>query len=91
MKQNLNIFFTLHLIFFGLVVTGVLPRSLVLYETIVVAIYLILASRENGLIFFVRCIPLFIAIPLTATFDNFNQWRIFALILFLKWLLQGET
>ena len=91
MKQNLNIFFTLHLIFFGLVVTGVLPRSLVLYETIVVAIYLILASRENGLIFFVRCIPLFIAIPLTATFDNFNQWRIFSLILFLKWLLQRET
>src|SRR3989338_8440342 len=91
MKQNLNIFFTLHLIFFGLVVTGVLPRSLVLYETIAIALYLILASRENGLVFFIRCIPLFIAIPMTATFDNFNQWRIFSLILFLKWLLQRET
>ncbi|OGN27595.1 MAG: hypothetical protein A2941_01190 [Candidatus Yanofskybacteria bacterium RIFCSPLOWO2_01_FULL_49_17] len=85
--SKLNIAFALHLIFFGLVVSDVLPRSLVLYETIALALYLIIAPLEDGLIFFVRCIPLFIAIPLTATFDNFNQWRIFSGILFLKFLI----
>ena len=46
---------------------------------------------EDGLIFFVRSIPLFIAIPLTANYDNLNQWRILAIILFGKWLFTRET
>jgi O-antigen ligase len=92
MKKNiLNIVFVIHLIFFGLLVTGYISRSLVLYETIAIALYLVLASLEDGLVFFVRCIPLFVAIPLTATFDNFNQWRIFSIIIFAKWLLERST
>ncbi len=86
-KHSLNIVFALHVAFFGLVVTGILPRSLVLYETIALLTYTLLAPLEDGVIFFVRCIPLFIAIPLTASFDNFNQWRILSIILFAKWLV----
>ncbi len=91
MKNHLNLFFFGHLIFFGLLIAGVLPRGLVPYETLIIAGYLLWASLEDGAIFFVRCIPLFVAIPLTADFDNFNQWRIFSIILFLRWLLQRST
>jgi O-antigen ligase len=86
-KNLLNVVFVGHLVFFGLLIAGILPRSLVLYETELLALYLFLASLDEGLIFFLRCIPLFVAIPLTANFDNFNQWRIFAAILFLKFLV----
>ena len=40
---------------------------------------------EDSLVFFVRSIPLFLAMPFTADFDNFNVWRILAIIIFLKW------
>ena len=89
--KTLNTVFAAHVIFFALVISGLIPRSLVVYETIALAAYLLAASIRDGLIFFVRSIPIFLAIPLTSTFDNFNMWRIFAAILFLKWLILPET
>jgi O-antigen ligase len=90
-KKLLNPFFIFHLVFVALVLVGTLPRQLVLYETGLLIIYFLFASVEAGLIFFVRAIPLFIAIPLTASYDNLNQWRILAIILFLKWLFERGT
>ena len=87
----LNPLFIFHLVFVGLVLLGYIPRELVLPETIVLILYFLFASIEDGLIFFVRSIPLFIAIPLTANYDNLNQWRILAIILFLKWLFARES
>ncbi len=82
----LNLIFAIQLVFFGLIVTGILPRNVVPYFVTVLAIYVLVASTEDASIFFIRSIPFFIAIPLTATFDNFNTWRIIAGIIFLKWL-----
>lgn len=90
-KKLLNPFFIFHLIFVGAVLLGYLSRELVIYETGLLILYFLFASVEDGLIFFVRSIPLFIAIPLTVNYDNLNQWRILAIILFLKWLVQRET
>src|SRR3989344_2005213 len=90
-KKFLNLFFALHLIFVALVLIGELPREFVLYETGLLILYFLFASTEDGLIFFVRSIPIFIAIPLTTNYDNLNQWRILAVILFFKWLLTRET
>lgn len=78
--------FIVQLILFGLIVTGFLPRSVVLYLAVALAIYALFASLENATVFFVRSIPFFLAIPITATFDNFNTWRILSAILFLKWV-----
>ncbi len=90
-KKLLNPLFIFHLVFVGLILVGKLPRELVLYETGLLVLYFLFASVEDGLIFFVRSIPLFIAIPLTANYDNLNQWRILAIILFLKWIFTWET
>lgn len=84
--SKLNLIFIGQLILFGLIVTGVLPRSVVPYLVAALAVYVIFASLEDTTAFFVRSIPFFIAIPITATFDNFNTWRILSAIIFLKWV-----
>src|SRR3989338_5087908 len=84
--SQLNLVFIGQLVLFGLVVTGILPRSVVPYLAGALAVYVLLVSLEDATLFFVRSIPFFIAIPLTATLDNFNTWRIIVGIIFLKWL-----
>ena len=91
LNKFLNPLFVFHIIFVGAVLIGVIPRELVLYETILLILYFLFAPIEDGLIFFVRTIPLFIAIPLTVNYDNLNQWRILAIILFCRWLFTRET
>ena len=76
--------FIIQLILFGVVVTGLLPRETAIFLAVGLAVYFIIAPIKDATIFFVRSIPLFIAIPITANFDNFNTWRILSIILFLK-------
>src|SRR3989344_1931956 len=85
-KKLINWIFAAEIILFGLIVTGILPRAVVPYLAVALAVYALFASLEDATVFFVRSIPFFIAIPLTATFDNFNTWRILSGIIFLKWL-----
>ena len=85
-KKLLNWVFVVQIVLFGLIVIGFLPRSVVPYFSIALTLYVIFASLEDATVFFVRSIPFFLAIPITANFDNFNTWRILAGIIFLKWL-----
>ncbi len=71
---------------FALIVIGVLPRETVFLLTAGLVIYILFASLEDATVFFVRSIPFFIAIPITASFDNFNIWRILSAIIFLKFI-----
>ena len=80
----LNKIFILEVILFGLIITGVLPRETSIFLAVGLAIYMIAAPIEDATIFFVRSIPLFIAIPITTEYDNLNTWRILSIILFLK-------
>lgn len=85
LKVNLlSKIFVLELIIFGLIITGILPREASIVLAIGLAIYVAMASIEDSTIFFIMSIPLFIAIPFTANFDNFNVWRVLSIILFLK-------
>lgn len=86
-NKLLNLIFVGQLILFGLTVTGILPRAIVPYLAIALAVYILISSLEDATVFFVRSIPFFLAIPLTATFDNFNTWRILSGIIFLKFLI----
>ncbi|MEK9157862.1 MAG: hypothetical protein AAB638_01600, partial [Patescibacteria group bacterium] len=79
-NKLLNPLFVLHLLFVGAVLLGYIPRELVIYETIILTIYFLLCPPEDGIIFFVRAIPLWIAIQITPSYDNLNQWRLFVLI-----------
>ncbi len=81
----LNRIFILEVIIFFLIIFGVLPRYFAFGLAGMLVVYSLFASLEDATILFVRSIPLFIALPITASFDNFNTWRIVALIIFLRW------
>src|SRR3989344_5950767 len=83
----LNWVFVGQLILFCLIVTGILPRSIVPYLAMALSMYVLFASLEDATVFFVRSIPFFLAIPITMTLDNFNTWRILSGIIFLKFLI----
>ena len=85
----LNWLFAIQIILFGLIITGILPREVALYLGTALVIYFLAAPIDDSLVFFVRSIPLFLAMPLTASFDNFNIWRVLAVIIFLKWAYIG--
>lgn len=71
---------------FALIVSGVVPREFAWALAGILVGYSLLASLEDGIVLFVMSIPLFIALPITSTFDNFNTWRIVSLVLFVKFL-----
>lgn len=81
----LNTVFTSYLVLVLLVVFGFLPREIVPYLVLALSIYILKAPLEDGVTFFVRSIPFFIAIPLTAHFDSLNTWRIISILIFLRW------
>ncbi len=82
--------FLIQLALFVLVVLGIVPRSVMLYFTVVLAALMIRWPLKEGILFFVQSVPLFVALPLTDSFDNFNAWRIILLILFGKWVLEAK-
>src|SRR3989338_9381617 len=84
-SKILNLVFAAEVILFGLIITGVLPREVALYLGAALVIYFLAAPLDDSLVFFVRSIPLFLAMPIISNFDNFNIWRILALVVFFKW------
>jgi O-antigen ligase len=84
-NKTLKLIILFETIIFLLVILGILPRSVVPYFVTIISLYLIIAPLDDGILFFIASIPMFLAIPITASFDNFNSWRIFSIILFLKW------
>ncbi len=88
--SKLNLVFIVELFLFALIITGVIPRETALYLAAGLAAYVLLASLEDASVLFIRSIPLFLALPLTTNFDNFNTWRIISSIIFLKWWLSSR-
>src|SRR3989344_1937312 len=74
------------LLLFILIVTNAVPRESALILGAYLAIYAIFSRLEHGVLVFVWSVPIFIALPLAETFDQFNTWRIISTILFLKWM-----
>lgn len=73
---------------FILLVGGVLPREFAWALAALMVGYAVLAPLDNGVVLFVASIPFFIALPITATFDNFNTWRIVSLVLAARYALE---
>lgn len=85
--SKLNWVFIAELVLFVLIITGVVPRWFALILAGILIVYSFTASIEDATILFMRSIPLFLALPITATFDNFNTWRILSIIIFLRWAI----
>jgi O-antigen ligase len=75
---------------FTLLVSGVVPRECAWVLAALLIGYSFWAPLEDGIVLFVMSIPLFIALPITSTFDNFNTWRIVSLVLFIRFALQAR-
>jgi O-antigen ligase len=82
----LDLLFIIQILVIGLVITGILPRLVIPFWAAALVVYILNAKLENGVAFFARSIPFFVAIPITASFDSFNTWRILSGLIFLKWL-----
>src|SRR3989344_7575484 len=81
-----NIVFLLECSLFIVIVTGIFPRWMAIVGAVFFIMYVAIVPLQEGVVFFVRSIPLFLALPLTRTFDSFNTWRIISGVIFLKWL-----
>lgn len=81
----LNVTFFLCCLFTTLIIFGYLPREVAFFVAFLYYSFLIFSPTEKGVSLIIRSIPLFIALPITDSFDNFNIWRIAILLIFLKW------
>jgi len=66
-----------------LMVLGVIPLEAGLFLTGLLVFYFIFSPLEDSLWIFIASIPLFVALPITESFDSMANWRILLAILFL--------
>lgn len=79
-----------HGLLFLLVVTGVLPRWVSLPWAAILAIWSVIAPLRVTIPFFIAAIPFFIALPVSPTFDSLNMWRLVAIGIGVRWVLDGN-
>src|SRR3990167_5912137 len=86
LRRSINLVFLIQVIVVFLVAFGILPRTAILPLVALIAGFVLWTDLETSTAFFIRSVPLFVAIPFTSYFDSFNLWRIASGIIFLKWL-----
>lgn len=85
LAKPINLVFLAQLLVVFFVAFGVISRVWILPLSAIVAIFILWSDLETSTAFFVRSIPIFVAIPFTSYFDSFNLWRIASGLIFLKW------
>ncbi len=85
LRQPINIIFLIQVVVVFLVAFGVWPRVLIFPLAVLIALFVLWTDLETSTAFFIRSVPLFVALPLTSYFDSFNIWRIASGLIFLKW------
>jgi O-antigen ligase len=88
---RLRIAAAIHLALFVLVITGILPREIVPFWAIALAVWAVIVPPQESVLLFAAAIPTFVAIPITADFDNFNTWRILAVVIALRWFFTTQS
>lgn len=85
---SLNLIIFIEIIIVILTSIGVFPREAVLFLTGILIFYFIFSSPSDSLMVFIISIPLFVALPITGTFDSMANWRILLSVLFLVWVVK---
>jgi len=75
--------FSLEIIVILLMIFNVIPQEAALFLTGLLVFYFIFSPLEDSLWVFIASIPLFIALPISESFDTLANWRILSIILFL--------
>jgi len=81
-KKNIVILLTELTVIF-LMIFNILPREASLIVTGIMIFYFIFSPVEDSLWVFIASIPLFVALPITQSFDSMSNWRILLSVLFL--------
>ena len=66
---------------------GILPRPIAFLLVALIVIFILTKPLEEGVVFFVASIPLFVALPITSGFDSLSSARVIIIFLFFKWLI----
>ena len=85
---HLNIVFTVVFVLVFLIAFGFLPREVSFVVLSIYIGYLLLAPLRSNVELFLRSIPFFIALPISADFDNLNIWRVVLMFVFIRWALE---
>jgi len=88
---TLNAVFVVYVIVFVAIISGFAPRWISLVAVCGLAVWMLVRPFEDGVLFFIRTVPLFIALPLTASYDNLNMWRPLSLVLVVRYLLEPTS
>jgi len=80
--KNIVILLT-ELVAIFLMAFNLLPREASLFLTGLLIFYFLFSPLEDSLWVFIASIPLFVALPLTESFDSMANWRILLAVLFL--------
>ncbi len=94
MKKSFSYIDTIFIIELGVVILtalGILPREAFLFLGALIITFCTRSSLEDCVFFIARSIPLFVALPLTSSFDSFNIWRIIVFIVFIKFVFQKNV
>ena len=87
---NSKTVFLIELILVPLIALGILDRHWAFLLLLLWTVFIFKYPFSDLVTLFVQSIPLFIALPITPTFDNFNIWRIISRLIFLKWFFQRK-
>lgn len=87
----LNAVYAMYLVVFVAIIGGFAPRWIALVAVALLTAWMLLRPLNDGVLFFIRTVPLFIALPLTAAYDNLNMWRPLSLVLFFRFLIEPST
>lgn len=91
LKKPINLVYTLQLVLIFLIALGGVDRSLAWVILFMLAGFIYSQPLKESVLLFSRSIPFYIALPVTASFDSFNTWRIVVVLIALKWLYIVKT
>ncbi len=84
----LKLIFLVEIVTIFLVVFGVFPQEAVLFLTGLLLFYIIFSPLKDALVLTIVSIPLYVALPVTESFDSMANWRIILAVLFLALLIK---
>ncbi|TSC92003.1 MAG: O-antigen polymerase [Parcubacteria group bacterium Licking1014_17] len=82
--------YSVQVILFVLMILGVLPRNFVFILAALQMAYVLFKPIPKALAFFISSVPLFIALPLTGSFDSLNIWRLLSIAIFIRWTIKNR-
>ncbi len=90
-NSAINSVFIIHLFLVFLISTGAIDRIWTWLILLMLSFFIAFQPLKDSILLFSRSIPFYIAIPVTASFDSFNIWRIIVFLIAFKWFFAAKS